>query len=393
MRTVFCDLTRRQLDELGLCPDAAVVREDLLAAHDCAGCFGCWMRTPGACVARDALGDLGSLLSHTDELVVVSKMTFGWLSPLAKRALERSLGYLHPRFAVTDGELHHRMRYDHTFDLRFVLYGPSTDAERATARRLAGRNALNFGARLAGVGFPGDASGIPAERDAPASAPCEPAASGVPALSRRVALVNASPRGERSTTAALLADLEEALGVYARVYGDGPAPEVVHVGCPRSGADGDALSDCDTVLLGYPLYVDAPPAGLVDLLERAAGLLAPGTRVYALANMGFYEPEQIEPSFALLGQFCRMAGARWMGGVAVGAGPMVAAAAHGPRMGWARRAVSEAVDRLIAAMRSGSAAGFDGVRQGVPRQAYRRAAEKCWRDLARANGVDLDARP
>ena len=62
-------------------------------------------------------------------------------------------------------------------------------------------------------------------------------------------------------------------------------------------------------------------------------------------------------------------------------------------MGWARRAVSEAVDRLIAAMRSGSAAGFDGVRQGVPRQAYRRAAEKCWRDLARANGVDLDARP
>ena len=147
------------------------------------------------------------------------------------------------------------------------------------------------------------------------------------------------------------------------------------------------------MLLGYPLYVDALPSGLVDLLVQWRGSVAPGTRVYALANMGFFEPEQILPTFSVIESFCAAAGAHWMGGVAVGGGGMTLPTAGTPRMGMLRRPVSEALDRLIAAIRSGTAAGEDLVRPAVPRGAYRLAAEAQWRRMARESGADLDAAP
>lgn len=388
MRTVICDLTRAQLAAAGVRCDAALCREDLASAHDCTGCFGCWVRTPGVCVMHDSLGDLGVLLARTDELTVVSRMTFGWLSPLAKRALDRSIGYLHPSFRIADGEMHHRLRYaGHELTLSFRLYGPSTEAERACARTIAAANALNLGARLADVRFPASEKSAGTENDAPAVAAAEPP---VPArgLPRRVALVNASPRGDRSATAHLLGDLAEALPVYARMAGV-DAPELV----PATVRDVGALAGCDAVVLGYPLYVDALPSGMVDLLVRARDELVPGTRVYALANMGFYEAKQLAPSFSVIESFCAAAGLCWSGGVAVGAGGMVLPVARTPRMGMLRRSVSEAIDRLIMALLAGTDAGFIEARPPVPRFAYKLAAEAQWRRLARERGANLDARP
>lgn len=406
MRTIVCDLTRAQLVATGLSFDVAICREELARAHDCTGCFGCWVRTPGACVIRDSLGDLGALLVRTSELVLVSLNAFGGLSPLVKRALDRSIGYLHPDFRVVDGQLHHRMRYAaHELSLSCLLYGPSTARERACFRRIAAAVALNLGARLADVRFPAtekdvassadaggaaDADAAPIEPDTPvapdASVGPRPATTRPHALPRRVALLNASPRGARSTTARLLADFAEALPVYARTSGV-DAPELV------GATDAEGLAECDAVVLGYPLYVDALPSGLVETLTRARGELAPGSGVYALCNMGFYEPEQIAPSFLVIENFCAAAGACWRGGVAVGGGGMVPATAAMPRMGMMRRGVSESIDRLVLALLAGKDAGVIEARPPVPRWAYRLAAQAQWRRLARESGADLDARP
>lgn len=393
MRTIICDLARNQLLATGVPFDEALCREELASALDCRGCFGCWVRTPGTCVMRDALSDLPALLARTDELWIFSANAFGCHSPLVRRALERSIGYVHPGFRMIGGELHHRLRTRHDLEVRAWLYGPSTKAERTAFARLAAANAVNLGARLEGVRFPESWRGAGDEKNGPAASLPDAPAPQIPALPRRVALVNASPREARSATAHLLEDLAEALAVYARMAGTS-VPELVDVSCPRVGAtDTDALSGCDTVLLAYPLYVDAPPAGLVDLLVRWRGSALPGTRVYALANMGFYEARQILPSFSVLESFCAAAGARWMGGVAVGGGGMTLATAGTPRMGMLRRPVSEAVDRLIAAIRSGRGAGEDLVRPAVPRVVYRLAAEAHWRRLARESGATLDAAP
>ena len=393
MRTIICDLARDQLAATGAPFDEAICREELLAASDCLGCFGCWVRTPGACVVPDALGELPSLLARTDKLWLFSANAFGGLSPLVKRALDRSIGYLHPGFRVTGGELHHRMRTERALSLRVWLYGPSTAAERACLGRIAAANAVNLGARLEAVRFPKDWRGAGGEKDGPVAEAPGPRASRVNALGRSAALGSAGPRGAGSATAHLLGDLAEALAVYAR-RARMEAPELVDVPCPRTrAADAEELAGCDTVLLGYPLYVDALPSGLVDLLVQWRGSVAPGTRVYALANMGFFEPEQILPSFSVIESFCAAAGAHWMGGVAVGGGGMTLPTAGTPRMGMLRRPVSEALDRLIAAIRSGTAAGEDLVRPAVPRVAYRLAAEAQWRRMARESGADLDAAP
>ena len=103
---------------------------------------------------RDALSDLPALLARTDELWIFSANAFGCHSPLVRRALERSIGYVHPGFRMIGGELHHRLRTRHDLEVRAWLYGPSTKAERAAFARLAAANAVNLGARLEGVRFP-----------------------------------------------------------------------------------------------------------------------------------------------------------------------------------------------------------------------------------------------
>ncbi len=381
MRTVICDLDRSaraglELDER--C-DVVIGREQIEASHACVGCFGCWTRTPGRCVLRDGLVELGPLLGATDELWVIAENSFGGYGGLVKRALERALPYLHPNFRIAGGQMHHRLRYPRTFTEKIWLYGPSTARERSCFERLAAANAVNQGTQMQGVWFPADprAYGLEERSDEPLPEPENlPAPLGVP---RHVALLNTSPRAERSATHALLADFWEALGVYA---GESTPLRV----------DEDALAQVDTLVLGYPLYVDAPPSGLMERLERWSQehTLAPGTRVYAISNLGFYEADQILPSFTVLENFCRAAGGAWCGGLAVGGGGMVLPTARAPRMGRMRRRRSEAIDQLIFAVLAGQRleAALEA-RCPVPRLAYKLAAETGWR---RAR-VDLDARP
>lgn len=381
MRTVICDLDRSARAGLGLderC-DVVIGREQIEASHACVGCFGCWTRTPGRCVLRDGLVELGPLLGATDELWVIAENSFGGYGGLVKRALERALPYLHPNFRIAGGQMHHRLRYPRTFTEKIWLYGPTTARERSCFERLSAANAVNQGAQLRGVWFPADpcACGLEERSDEPAPEPEHlPTPLGVP---RHVALLNASPRGEKSATHALLADFWEALGVYA---GES-APAFVGE---------DSLSRADTLVLGYPLYVDAPPSGLIERLERWARerTLAPGTRVYAISNLGFYEADQILPSFTVLENFCRATGGTWCGGLAVGGGGMVLPTTRGPRMGRMRQSRSEAIDQLVFAALAGQRldAALEA-RCPVPRLAYKLAAETGWRKAR----VDLDARP
>ena len=39
----------------------------------CAGCFGCWTKTPGTCVIKDGYEHMGSLIHQADELLVISR--------------------------------------------------------------------------------------------------------------------------------------------------------------------------------------------------------------------------------------------------------------------------------------------------------------------------------
>ncbi|MDR1079900.1 MAG: flavodoxin family protein [Deltaproteobacteria bacterium] len=147
----------RQLILHDLDPETAVIlppqTEDrtvfaaLPMARPCAGCFGCWVRTPGACVARDRAAGFAGLLSRHAELTVLSRMAFGGFSPAVKRFIDRSIAHVLHFFEIRGGVMRHAARTGAPLKLTAVFYGTGDDGE---AMELAGRvvraNAANLGA-------------------------------------------------------------------------------------------------------------------------------------------------------------------------------------------------------------------------------------------------------
>lgn len=471
MRALLSDLDSVTLEQSGVTSafDVIFAREELEHGHACRGCIGCWVTSPGACVMRDGLEQLGRLLGTADELVVVSRNTYGGFSPLVKRGLDRTLPYLHPCFRIVDGELHHRMRYDGSLRSggtgtrlreRIVLYGPSTPSEREGFLATAAASQLNQDTDIRGVWFCEDTLDIPAcltESEMPFRAGRRGAGdvlkaspleleegarqhSRQPHCPTRIGLIHGSPRGAQSATHALLEDFSDALAAYDRLGGASKAPRaMVRFRSLPSGElalaeDGGGrgtagrpmvaeattepaaaeLSRCDAIVIAYPLYMDALPSNLLATLDQlcATKAIAQCTRIYAISNLGFYEPEQIMTSFAVLRNWCEATGATWSGGLAVGAGGMLPKVADTPRMGALRRATSEAMDRLIVAVRSGlsvsESAKFADERRraaelaelnviatrcALPRIAYRAVVELGWHAGCKKAGTDINAAP
>lgn len=166
------------------------------------------------------------------------------------------------------------------------------------------------------------------------------------ALPTRVALVSAGGGDAAST---LLADAAEALPVYARLSGVA-APELVRA---VAGAD---VARCDTVLLALALGSAAPRVEELPLSYAPAG-----TRVYALLCVDD-DPGIATHALAALEERCGERGLAWRGGLVVGDAGLLPDMARRPRMGWARRRVSEALDRLVLALLAGEDAGEQYVR-------------------------------
>jgi hypothetical protein len=154
MRLVIHDLEPGHIDRLFpeqplnllvISPDAPI--------HHCVGCFGCWVKTPGACVIRDRYGDLGELLAKSQDVLIISRCCYGGFSPFVKNVLDRSISYIHPFFVNKNGEMHHRRRYSNHARLTVWFYGNVTEQEANTARGLVEANAVNLWWEAAEVEF------------------------------------------------------------------------------------------------------------------------------------------------------------------------------------------------------------------------------------------------
>ena len=111
----------------------------------CTGCFGCWTRTPGECVFKDASRDIVRYYVCSDVVVCATPVTFGGYSSLLKTVIDRTmLPVLDSRFTVIGGEVHHRLRYrryPRTIGMG-TLPSPDPEAERLFAALVA-RNGIN----------------------------------------------------------------------------------------------------------------------------------------------------------------------------------------------------------------------------------------------------------
>ena len=239
-------------------------------------------------------------------------------------------------------------------------------------------------------------------------------------IPRRIALVSAIPASgtacagdagvsEHDGAASLdatarfvLSDLAEAYTVYTRMGAvDGSAPEVnselppaCHLLEIRDGYQGGAgagsapasaghsepfdalvvalaldLPDPDALVVALALDLpdpDAPIAALSSTLDHLGSGLLSGSPVYALLLTPSAQLGSLDHLSPALSSTCQAHGLSWNGALVIADAAILPALARSPRMGMFRRPVSEAIDRLILALRTGSVSADEVVCPRIP---------------------------
>ena len=94
---------------------------------------------------KDEYQEMGEKLSKVDELLIISKATFGSYSSVVKNVLDRSISYVSPYFTIRNGEMHHMERYHKNLKVSAVFYGEDiTEQEKDTSVNLVEANAVNL---------------------------------------------------------------------------------------------------------------------------------------------------------------------------------------------------------------------------------------------------------
>ncbi len=153
----------------------------------------------------------------------------------------------------------------------------------------------------------------------------------------------------------LLGDLVEAGAVYERLAGLAtPVEFEVLGGATEAGA-------CEALVLGV-----CAGEGLAEPLAELLPNVAEGSQVYAVVACESREPEGALPALSALEEWCSEQGFIWQGALVVADAARLPLVWGKPRMGRARRPVSETMDELILAIRCGAEVGVGTARPRVP---------------------------
>lgn len=252
---------------------AAVITLRELNLHYCTGCWGCWVKTPGECVAADDGPRVLQEVIQSDFLLWAAPMKMGFPSALLKKMLDKSIPLVHPYFAVDHNEAHHRARYAHYPRLGLLLDPEpgAPESDITLAADIFARTALNMKSQLAfcltpaapvselanqiihgtstPVTFADRLSPLPGERIQPPA---------------QVTFFNGSPRGEKGNTPVMAGRfLEGFASLPGRAY---QQFNLLHVSEVDTFRDAFAAAEC--ALVGFPLYTDSMP-GIVKAFFEA----------------------------------------------------------------------------------------------------------------------------
>ena len=143
MKVILYDLGPEYEGLIGEKSDHAVAADGKYAP--CQGCFGCWTKHPAACTMKDRLQQICRVIGRADELVIVTKNLYGEYSAPVKNILDRSIATSTPLSTYRGRQMHHTLRYGKHDLWKVIVYGEASEAEKATFRYMAERNAINDG--------------------------------------------------------------------------------------------------------------------------------------------------------------------------------------------------------------------------------------------------------
>lgn len=142
----------------------------------------------------------------------------------------------------------------------------------------------------------------------------------------------------------LLWDLQDAIAAYAQLSGTAlPRPVDLKANDAGSVADGMVLAVDDA-------FDDEAMIAVEQILDRLGNT---ETRIYVVVQALSKNNKQADEVLDRLYRACILRDLPWCDGVVICAGSGIAALRHSPRMGLLRRPFSEAMDKLVGAVRMG----------------------------------------
>lgn len=208
----------------------------------------------------------------------------------------------------------------------------------------------------------------------------------------KIALINGSPKVNKSSSGALLEDL--------KYYLNGKT-EIVECEMHVNSAYEKVLDELNTAeawVFAYPLYVDGIPGHLLSFLAwlEEKGVKTKAPHVYSIVNCGFYEGVQNEIALKILQNWCAKTGCIWSGGIGVGGGGGLGQLPKMERGQGPKAPIDKALNEIADKMLRCEALENKYVSIDFPRSLYKMGAQIGWRQMIKANGGstrDLDKRP
>lgn len=124
----------------------------------CIGCFDCWVKTPGLCVAKDDAPKILQAYINSDFVLFTSPVIMGFTTALLKKAQEKLLPLGHPYFEFLNGETRHINRYEKYPSIGLLLDGVDETAQDdiTIISEIYRRDAINLHTSLGFLKFIGD---------------------------------------------------------------------------------------------------------------------------------------------------------------------------------------------------------------------------------------------
>lgn len=373
MKVLIHDLSTEEWDKVKDQYSDYKVISDNGKIKSCVGCFGCWVKEPGRCVIKDSYENMPETLAHSDEVLIISRYTWGGFSSFVKNVLDRSIGYVLPFIHTKDDESHHGKRYEEPLNINVIFYGENiTEKDKKDSQRYVKAVCTNLHANLNKIEYQEGKSLI-----------AEPSTE---TDSDGIVLLNCSYRGEKSNSNEFLNKVIELGGKpmekYNLVSYEHKMDELISI-----------LKRAKTIVFAMPLYVDGVPSRVVKLMEELYKVDKGSQKnIYAMANMGFYECKQIVNLLTIVNNWATACGYKYCGGLAIGAGEMTGMMINkiptgkGPvrDIGKSLKLFSEAV------VKAQSVGDLYSDANIISRSLFNRIANSRWKKQVKNNGLEAN---
>ncbi len=154
----------------------------------------------------------------------------------------------------------------------------------------------------------------------------------------------------------------------------------------------EKISESDLLILSFPLYVDSLPSHVMKFFEVMSKNNLKHQKIMAIGNCGFPESFHIKTALKICKNFAEKKNLHWIGGLAIGAGPMFNGRSI-EEMGFLTRKLIQGFNMVVLSIIRNEEIKDDAKilvsRKVIPTWAYKLIGNKSFKKVAKMNNIKI----